>query len=210
MPDMTWAPYMGQFFGQIAQALSGNNPGLSGAAGAVTGQGADMARNLEYQKMLDEQEKAAKKAKRGKLLGTLGAMGAALIPGVGPLVSAGLSAAGGIAGSSIGEGKLISPERMLSEDVLPAAAGFGIGKLGSAMKAGNVIGPAKFNAALKPSNFAARMGSAMSGKVGSQMMGRRLLGGMGDEEGGDVGGMDLGGMGGLMPLFLSMAMNGEL
>ena len=174
MPDMTWAPYMGQFFGNIAQSLSGNNPGLSGAAGSVAGQGAQMAENMEYQRMLEEQEKAKKKAKKGKLLGTLGSIAGAAIPGVGPLVSAGLSAAGGTIGQSVGEGEFIGLDRMLSEQALPSAAGYGLSKLGGAMGAGK-FGPATYDAALKPTNFAARIGSGLSNPMVNQFLGRTIL-----------------------------------
>jgi len=174
MADLTWAPYLGQFFGEIASALSGGNPGLLGASQSVSGHGADMARNMEYQQALKEQEEAKKKQRRGKIFGTIGSMAAAAIPGVGPAASAALSAGAGALGQSIGEGKFIGLDRMLTEQALPSVVGYGIGKAGKNMgflPEGNV-GPAP--------EWQSRLAGSLSKPVVSQGL-ARLPGLMGDE-----------------------------
>jgi len=171
------APQMGAAFGTLGSALGGNVPSLTGAGKSVADTGYEYARNLEYQIMLKEQEEEEKKKKKGKMGGILGSLAGAalgLIPGVGPLAAAGLSAAGGIAGGSVGEGKFIGPERALKEHVAPAAMSFGMGKLGgklmSSLGGGN-LGP------VNPASARFKIGQLMSNPLTNAAITRGLTGG---------------------------------
>ena|GEM_PF-4452302 len=169
-------PYIGQALGNMGTAFGGNVPGLTGAGQAVAQTGGQYAANLEYQRMLEEEEEKRKKKKKGMMGGTLGTLAGAalgLIPGVGPLAAAGLSAAGGITGSSAGEGKFIGPERALKEHVAPAAVSFGLGKLGGRMM--KSWGGA-FHGSTEGAPLRYKVGELMSNPLANAAMTRALTG----------------------------------
>lgn len=88
--------------GQMSQAFAppGTNIGKLGEGATSFAQSAIQAE--AEKKAKEEAEKAKKGALGGGIGGTLGSAALAAIPGVGPIASAGLAAAGGAAGSAAG------------------------------------------------------------------------------------------------------------
>ncbi len=104
------------------QAAGGTNPELGRS-------GAEMAGNTAAAAAEEKAAAQAKLEKRAGLLGTVGSVLPALIPEVGPLLSAGLSAAGGMAGYKLGGGQESVLERGLGygmQQALPALMNAGV------------------------------------------------------------------------------------
>jgi len=217
------APYMGQLFGNIGAGLGSTNPALQNMGASVTQWGQQTARNLEYQRMLEEERKRQKAAKWGKIGSAIGSIAGTFIPGVGPVVGSALGATlGGGAGQKAGGGSFKVGDALMQYGLPSLASGAVASKLGGAGWLGKGGGPtgAEVKAglesglgeaesqALSKSILTPLEGSLKTAsplKIGlSSALGGQLLGGLlnRDDTGGDLSGLLFaamlgGGLGGL-------------
>ena len=130
--DMSIFPSLGQMFGNLGQGFAGSNQGLLGMSGNTIQTGQNVAANIQYQKMMEEQEKKKKAGKLGGIGSTLGALAGTLLAvptGGASLAAIPAMAAGGAAGGALGgtAGSMLGGGKFDLGNTLGYAAKGGIG-----------------------------------------------------------------------------------